>query len=55
MEIQVGAITRKMVARQASEAEKRTLWPLLLEVYPSFDDYQSRTERDIPVVICSPR
>jgi deazaflavin-dependent oxidoreductase (nitroreductase family) len=55
IEIQAGAEVRKMVARQASASEKVDLWPKLLAVYPDFDEYQARTERDIPVMICSPR
>jgi hypothetical protein len=31
------------------------LWPRLVEMYRSYDDYQARTEREIPVVILSPR
>lgn len=44
-----------MVARVADAAEKTALWPRLVAMYPSYDDYQARTDRDIPVVICSPR
>jgi hypothetical protein len=44
-----------MVARQASDEEKTALWPVLVGVYPDFDEYQRRTERNIPVMICSPR
>jgi hypothetical protein len=44
-----------MRARTASAAEKAALWPRLLAVYPDYDDYQARTERDIPVVILEPR
>ncbi len=38
----------------ASAEEKRELWPLLLSVYADFDEYQARTDRDIPVFICHP-
>jgi deazaflavin-dependent oxidoreductase (nitroreductase family) len=55
VEIQVGATTRSMVTRQASDEEKQALWPVLVEVYPDFEDYQRRTKRNIPVMICSPR
>jgi deazaflavin-dependent oxidoreductase (nitroreductase family) len=46
---------RKMTARQASDEEKRELWPALLSMYPDFDQYQARTDRNIPVFICEPR
>lgn len=44
-----------MVARVADADEKAEIWPELVAMYSSFDTYQARTERDIPVVICSPR
>jgi deazaflavin-dependent oxidoreductase (nitroreductase family) len=52
--VQTGADERAVVARPATAAEKQALWPRLLEVYPDYDDYQARTERDIPVMILSP-
>ncbi|HXO12694.1 MAG TPA: nitroreductase/quinone reductase family protein, partial [Mycobacterium sp.] len=27
----------------------------LVKMYPSYDDYQSWTDRTIPIVICDPR
>jgi hypothetical protein len=29
------------------------LWPHLLSLYPDFDEYQARTDRDIPVFRCT--
>lgn len=52
--VQIGRRTRSMVARVADAEEKAELWPALVEMYGAYDDYQARTERDIPVVICSP-
>jgi len=52
--VQIGAESRTVHARQASDAEKAALWPRLLEIYPDYDDYQARTRREIPVVILSP-
>ncbi len=53
IDIMVGGTTRRYLARQASAEEKRELWPHLLSLYPDFDQYQARTDRDIPVFICS--
>lgn len=53
-EVQTGAKVRTMQARTASPDEKRLLWPQLVAMYPAYDDYQARTTRDIPVVICEP-
>jgi proline iminopeptidase len=53
-EVQIGRETRRMLARRASAEEKASLWGKLCAVYPDYDDYQKRTERDIPVVILEP-
>jgi deazaflavin-dependent oxidoreductase (nitroreductase family) len=41
-------------ARDATEEERASYWPKLVEMYSSFDDYQSWTDRVIPIVICDP-
>ena len=41
-------------ARRVSDEEKRDLWPHLLSMYPDFDEYQARTDRNIPVFSCQP-
>lgn len=53
-EIQVKDQTLAVVARTASASEKPRLWKLVTEVWPNYDVYQSRTDRDIPVVVLSP-
>ena len=52
--VQVRRQSRPMRARVASAAERATLWPRLVEMYADFANYQSWTEREIPVVICEP-
>ncbi|RMD83662.1 MAG: nitroreductase family deazaflavin-dependent oxidoreductase [Candidatus Dadabacteria bacterium] len=54
-EVQIGRQRLPMRARRASDAEKAELWPRLVAMYPDYEDYQARTERNIPVVILSPR
>jgi deazaflavin-dependent oxidoreductase (nitroreductase family) len=51
--VTVAGNTRNMLARQVSDDEKRELWPHLLSLYPGFDEYQARTDRNIPVFRCS--
>ncbi|MFT4572401.1 MAG: deazaflavin-dependent oxidoreductase (nitroreductase family) [Candidatus Binatia bacterium] len=46
--------TRKMLAHKANDAEKAEVWPQAVAVYADFDQYQARTDRDIPVFICTP-
>ena len=43
-----------VVGRTATPAAKPRLWRIMTEVWPNYDVYQSRTDRDIPVVILSP-
>lgn len=52
--VQIGRTTTEMTARTATPEEKSVLWPRLVAMYKSYDSYQARTERDIPVVICAP-
>jgi hypothetical protein len=44
-----------VLAHQATPAEKERLWPLLVDLYADFATYQQWTDRDIPVVVLSPR
>lgn len=55
VEVTVEGITRPMVARTATAAEKAELWPTIVAAYKGYAGYQKRTERDIPVVICEAR
>ncbi|WP_156661049.1 nitroreductase family deazaflavin-dependent oxidoreductase [Mycobacterium sp. 852002-51163_SCH5372311] len=41
-------------ARDASDDERAKYWPQLVKMYSSYEDYQSWTERKIPIVICEP-
>jgi len=44
----------KLKARQADDTEKAAVWPICVEHYPAFADYQARTDRNIPVFVCEP-
>lgn len=52
--IQVGAEIIDVVATTADADEKARLWPTMLEQWPSYDEYQTKTDRDIPLVILTP-
>ena len=54
IEVNEFGTVRAMRARQATPEEKLALWPVARDVYPDFDEYQARTDRDIPVMICTP-
>lgn len=53
--VQIGGTVRPMCARVADADERAALWPRLVELYADFENYQSWTDREIPVVICAPR
>jgi proline iminopeptidase len=55
-EVKVQVATKKLraVARIAEGAERASLWKQLAKIYPPYDDYQARTEREIPVVVLDP-
>ena len=53
--IQVGAERRPVRARVATPDERERLWPMAVEVYSGYGDYQARTDREIPLVILEPR
>ena len=55
VEVEIGRRKLPMTARRATTSEKETLWPRLVAMYRDYADYQARTERDIPVVILTPR
>lgn len=50
--IQIKSRIRTMRARVATDEERAELWPRLVDMYADFDNYQSWTDRQIPVVIC---
>jgi deazaflavin-dependent oxidoreductase (nitroreductase family) len=53
--VQVGREKRAVRARVATDEEHARLWPLALETYPGYADYQARTPRTIPLVILERR
>jgi deazaflavin-dependent oxidoreductase (nitroreductase family) len=50
-EIQVKADRFKVRARTADSDEKPQLWETMTAQWPSYDDYQRKTKRIIPVVV----
>jgi deazaflavin-dependent oxidoreductase (nitroreductase family) len=50
-EVQVGAARMPVLACTATGDERSRLWSLMTGIWPNFDVYQSRTSREIPVVV----
>ena len=51
VQVQVKADRFSARARTASDAEKPALWELMAKIWPAYNEYQTKTERPIPVVI----
>ncbi|HVB42423.1 MAG TPA: nitroreductase family deazaflavin-dependent oxidoreductase [Streptosporangiaceae bacterium] len=51
---EVGGRTRSFVARVAQGAERHRLWEAQKRDWPGFADYETKTERQIPVVVLEP-
>jgi deazaflavin-dependent oxidoreductase (nitroreductase family) len=49
--IQVGPDVFDGTARDATPDEKPRLWKLMAGIWPDYDNYQTRTRRQIPVVV----
>ena len=49
-----GAPARPMHARVASPAERQRLWPLVTADHKNYAGYQTRTTREIPLVLLEP-
>jgi F420H(2)-dependent quinone reductase len=52
---QVGTERRPVHARTATAEERRRLWPVVVQKYRGYADYQARSKgREIPLVILEP-
>ncbi len=51
VEVQVKGDSFKARARTASQEEKPELWRTMVSEWPAYDEYQQKTEREIPVVV----
>lgn len=54
-EIQVRDQKLAVRPRVAEGEERERLWQAMTQVWPDYDDYQSNTDREIPVVVLEPR
>ena len=54
VEVQILARRFQATARTASGAERAALWKQMAAIYPPYNDYQARTDREIPVVVLEP-
>jgi deazaflavin-dependent oxidoreductase (nitroreductase family) len=50
-EVQIKGDRFKARARDARPDEKPDMWRTMTDTWPDYDDYQRKTDRDIPVVV----
>lgn len=53
--IQDGPEPSDALVREVSGAERDLWWERAVSAFPSYADYQARTEREIPVLVASPK
>jgi deazaflavin-dependent oxidoreductase (nitroreductase family) len=51
VQLQVKADRFPARARTATADEKPELWRTMTEIWPAYDEYQTKSDRDIPVVV----
>lgn len=54
VELQVGTNKFHARARTASAEEKARLWKIMSKIFPTYDRYQAKAGREIPLVILEP-
>jgi deazaflavin-dependent oxidoreductase (nitroreductase family) len=54
VEVQIGTDRFPARARIATPDEQRRLWPVMMALWPPYEQYQARTSRRIPLVILEP-
>ena len=53
-QVQIREKTIKVRAEQADAATRSRLWPVFNKVFAGYKEYQSRTDREIPIVLLHP-
>ena len=51
VEVQVWDDRFKAHARVATPEEKAEMWKTMTAEWPAYDDYQKKTDREIPIVV----
>jgi deazaflavin-dependent oxidoreductase (nitroreductase family) len=53
--VQAGAQRFTCQARLADPSERGHLWPQMVRIFPLYDEYSHKTDRQIPVVLLTPQ
>ena len=52
--VEVGDREVRVRAEEVDSEEKVRLWQKMVEIYPTYDDYQTKTKREIPLLVLRP-
>lgn len=52
--VEVGDREVRVRAEEVDSDEKARLWRKMVDMYPAYDDYQRKTEREIPLLVLYP-
>jgi deazaflavin-dependent oxidoreductase (nitroreductase family) len=52
--VQIRGEHHDLIARDATDEERKRLWPKLIRMYPPYRNYRDATDRVIPLVVCEP-
>jgi deazaflavin-dependent oxidoreductase (nitroreductase family) len=55
VEVQVMDDVKRATATTAAGEERERLWNLMRHIWPDYDNYQTKTDRQIPIVVLTPR
>ncbi|MCP2278940.1 nitroreductase family deazaflavin-dependent oxidoreductase [Nocardia amikacinitolerans] len=55
VELRDGEVSKDYIAREVFGEEKRVWWDRAVEVWPDYANYQTKTTREIPVFVLTPR
>jgi F420H(2)-dependent quinone reductase len=54
VELQDGDVTKEYEAREVTGDEKAAWWERAVEAWPDYAEYQTKTDREIPVFVLTP-
>ena len=52
--VEIGDREVRVRAEEVDSEEKVRLWQKMVEIYPTYDDYQTKTKREIPLLVLHP-
>ncbi|MHB2018879.1 MAG: nitroreductase family deazaflavin-dependent oxidoreductase [Candidatus Xenobia bacterium] len=55
VEVQVATDKFHATAETATGEKRRQLWEVMLPIWPAYEQYQTKTQREIPVVLLRPQ